>query len=111
MDKMIQLVQEVLAESDRLARLAEPADYEVYVRLTERRQVLAEEVHARSTVSEAEKVLLSSIGQYDKILLSHMQMLKDEASSGIQRISGSRKLKEGYGYTGTHESIMFDKGV
>jgi len=98
-------------ESARLAQSAEPEDYEAYVELTELRQALAEEVQKRSVITEDEKAMLQSITKYDDIILGHMQLLKDEAASGIQRISGSRKLKEGYAYTASHESIMFDKGV
>jgi len=108
---MEQLIRDVLTESARLAQSTDPEDYEVYVELTELRQVLAEEVQKRSVISEDERQLLKSITQYDDIILGHMQSLKDEAASGIQRINGSRKLKEGYGYTASHESIMFDKGV
>ena len=111
MNHMEQLIQEILKESDRLAKLAEPADYEAYVELTELRQVLAEEVQNRDTITEAEKALLSSISQYDEIILGHMQMLMQEAAASIQKINDSRKQKESYGNVGTHESIMFDKGV
>ncbi|MFB9276278.1 hypothetical protein [Cohnella cellulosilytica] len=111
MDKMEQLIQEVLTESDRLARLAQPADYETYVELTELREALAAEVHERSAISEVERALLGSISQYDEIILGHMQTLMQEAAAGIQRINSSKKQKAGYGNAGSHESIMFDKGV
>jgi hypothetical protein len=111
MDKMEQLIQEVLTESDRLARLAQPADYEAYVELTELREALAEEVQGRYTISDVERALLNSISQYDEIILGHMKTLMQEAAAGIQRINSSKKQKAGYGNTSSHESIMFDKGV
>ncbi len=111
MDRMEQLIHEVLAESARLTELEQPAEYEAYVELTELRQTLAEEVQKRTAISEAEKAMLNSISQYDETIMGHMEILMQEAAVNIQKINGSRKQKESYGNAGAYESIMFDKGV
>ncbi|WP_027087245.1 hypothetical protein [Cohnella panacarvi] len=108
---MDKLIREVLAETIRLAKSEPDTDYEAFVELTDLRQTLVDEVQSRGLLKDDEKALLSELAKYEKVILSRMLALKQEAELGIQRMNATKRQQDAYGQVGPGESIMFDKGV
>ncbi|QHW32602.1 hypothetical protein GZH47_18460 [Paenibacillus rhizovicinus] len=107
---MDKLVQEVLEETQSLLSVVEEdVDYTRYVALVQKRQELVDYLGQHHDLSDASKMGIRKLREYDDSIIARMQRIKDEAREGLLRLHGYRKQRNAYDI---HESVagfMFDR--
>lgn len=107
---MDNLLKQVLDEVVRLSKADSKFDYEEYMRLTDLRQQLVDQVERKERpLTEHQKKQIEIILSYDSLILQQMQRLKDEAEQGLRSIQTFRKQKAAYEYRAQSEGFMFDR--
>lgn len=106
---MDKLMQEVLKETKLLSELGQTVDYTRYESLVEMRQKLIDLVAAQGTLADEQQRVVREIMTYDPVIISHMQLIKEEASESLARLNGYKRQKNAYDNQDSIEGYMFDR--
>jgi hypothetical protein len=109
MDNLIsqleQLTNEIVDNLDQIS-------FEELEQFVEQREAIIAEMQQQPASDFSEphyRTRIAALGQYDAIMLSVMERLKEEAQQGIAKIKNAQVRKDMYEAVYTPDSIFFDR--
>lgn len=93
----------------RLVERIDEADSDELSNLIELRDEIIHELQLISVIPEDGKQMLRKIGEFDEVIFTRMNGLRDEASRGLEKIKKTRMQKQVYEQSYVPESYFVDR--
>ncbi|ANY66969.1 hypothetical protein BBD42_11180 [Paenibacillus sp. BIHB 4019] len=106
---MEDIIFELYVKTKQVVEQLDHAESDDLLALIELRENVINQLETGLIVSEEQKQLLRDIGGFDEVLLAKMQLLKDEASQGLNKLNNNRLQKQVYEQAYASESYFIDR--
>jgi hypothetical protein len=104
-EKLIELYEVTM----NLVMRIDEADSTELTSLVELRSEVLDVFMDKKKLSETEKQMLLKVNEFDSIIVTRMNQIKDDATEGINKINRMRLHKKKYDQTEEPTSFFFDK--